>query len=310
MKKVELQQIFKERYAKTEAFKTLRTNLLFSGKDVKVITITSCAANEGKSSMTIELAKNLAQVGKRVLLLDADLRKSVIVSKYTNAVGISGLSEYLSGQKTLDDVLYSTQFEGFDIIFAGQYPPNPVDLLGNDTFKDLLVYGREHYDYVLLDTPPLGLVIDAAVTCSLSDGALIVISENRISYRFAQLVKEQIEMSGCSAWCSIWSVPVTPPIITVTITTGTTGNTESIISITVTDAESTAPTLSTAVIMRRRSKAERAVPAHPVRPQEVRNDRRDQETLCRRDRSGIRLGVCGGRRLVRLHGGRSHAGTR
>lgn len=197
MKKVELQQIFKERYAKTEAFKTLRTNLLFSGKDVKVITITSCAANEGKSSMTIELAKNLAQVGKRVLLLDADLRKSVIVSKYTNAVGISGLSEYLSGQKTLDDVLYSTQFEGFDIIFAGQYPPNPVDLLGNDTFKDLLVYGREHYDYVLLDTPPLGLVIDAAVTCSLSDGALIVISENRISYRFAQLVKEQIEMSGC-----------------------------------------------------------------------------------------------------------------
>lgn len=196
-KNIELLQLFKDRYAKTEAFKTLRTNLLFSGKDVKVITVTSCTANEGKSSFCIELAKNMAQVDKKVLLLDADLRKSVVVSKYTEATGVSGLSEYLSGQKTLDDVLYATQYEGFDIIFAGQYPPNPVDLLSSDALKELIRYGREHYDYVLIDTAPLGLVIDAAVTSSLSDGALLVIGENRISYRFAQMVKEQIEKSGC-----------------------------------------------------------------------------------------------------------------
>lgn len=196
-KNIELLQLFKDRYAKTEAFKTLRTNLLFSGKDVKVITVTSCTANEGKSSLCIELAKNMAQVDKKVLLLDADLRKSVVVSQYTEATGVSGLSEYLSGQKTLDDVLYATQYEGFDIIFAGQYPPNPVDLLSSDALKELIRYGREHYDYVLIDTAPLGLVIDAAVTSSLSDGALLVIGENRISYRFAQMVKEQIEKSGC-----------------------------------------------------------------------------------------------------------------
>lgn len=196
-KNIELLQLFKDRYAKTEAFKTLRTNLLFSGKDVKVITVTSCTANEGKSSLCIELAKNMAQVDKKVLLLDADLRKSVLVSKYTEATGVNGLSEYLSGQKTLDDVLYATQYEGFDIIFAGQYPPNPVDLLSSDALKELIRYGREHYDYVLIDTAPLGLVIDAAVTSSLSDGALLVIGENRISYRFAQMVKEQIEKSGC-----------------------------------------------------------------------------------------------------------------
>ena len=196
-KNIELLQLFKDRYAKTEAFKTLRTNLLFSGKDVKVITVTSCTANEGKSSLCIELAKNMAQVDKKVLLLDADLRKSVVVSKYTEATGVSGLSEYLSGQKTLDDVLYATQYEGFDIIFAGQYPPNPVDLLSSDALKELIRYGREHYDYVLIDTAPLGLVIDAAVTSSLSDGALLVIAENRLSYRFAQMVKEQIEKSGC-----------------------------------------------------------------------------------------------------------------
>lgn len=196
-KNIELLQLFKDRYAKTEAFKTLRTNLLFSGKDVKVITVTSCTANEGKSSLCIELAKNMAQVDKKVLLLDADLRESVVVSKYTEATGVSGLSEYLSGQKTLDDVLYATQYEGFDIIFAGQYPPNPVDLLSSDALKELIRYGREHYDYVLIDTAPLGLVIDAAVTSSLSDGALLVIGENRISYRFAQMVKEQIEKSGC-----------------------------------------------------------------------------------------------------------------
>lgn len=196
-KNIELLQLFKDRYAKTEAFKTLRTNLLFSGKDVKVITVTSCTANEGKSSLCIELAKNMAQVDKKVLLLDADLRKSVVVGKYIEATGVSGLSEYLSGQKTLDDVLYATQYEGFDIIFAGQYPPNPVDLLSSDALKELIRYGREHYDYVLIDTAPLGLVIDAAVTSSLSDGALLVIGENRISYRFAQMVKEQIEKSGC-----------------------------------------------------------------------------------------------------------------
>ena len=196
-KNIELLQLFKDRYAKAEAFKTLRTNLLFSGKDVKVITVTSCTANEGKSSLCIELAKNMAQVDKKVLLLDADLRKSVVVSKYTEATGVSGLSEYLSGQKTLDDVLYATQYEGFDIIFAGQYPPNPVDLLSSDALKELIRYGREHYDYVLIDTAPLGLVIDAAVTSSLSDGALLVIGENSISYRFAQMVKEQIEKSGC-----------------------------------------------------------------------------------------------------------------
>ena len=196
-KKIELLELFKERYVKTEAFKTLRTNLLFSGKDVKVITVTSCTANEGKSSLCIELSKNMAQVEKKVLLIDADLRKSVMVSKNTDATGVSGLSEYLSGQKTLEDVLYETQYGGFDIIFAGQYPPNPVDLLSSEAFKELMQYGREHYDYVLIDTAPLGLVIDAAVTSSLSDGALLVIGENRISYRFAQAVKEQIEKSGC-----------------------------------------------------------------------------------------------------------------
>lgn len=197
MKTIQLNPVFKQSYSLTEAYKTLRTNLLFCGKDIQVISVTSCIAGEGKSSLCIELAKNLAQAEKKVLLIDADLRKSVVVSLYTNEIGIDGLSEYLSGQKTLDDVCYSVGEEGFDMIFAGQYPPNPVDLLSSDAFKELLEYGRAHYDYVLLDTPPLGMVIDSAVTCALSDGALLVVSADRIGYRLAQEVKEQIEKSGC-----------------------------------------------------------------------------------------------------------------
>ena len=189
----------KQNYSVREAFKSLRTNLLFCGSDYKTIVITSCQKNEGKSTISIELAKSLSVAEKKVLLIDADLRKSVYSTVYTtNEEGtIYGLSEFLSGQSKYEDVLYKTQYENLDLIFAGAFPPNPVELLGSKSFENLIKSSREVYDYVIVDAAPLGAVIDAAAIASFCDGAIMVISANEIKTRMAQDVKEQIEKSDC-----------------------------------------------------------------------------------------------------------------
>lgn len=197
MRTVELILDDNKDYGTREAFNTLRTNILFSGRDVKTILITSCLANEGKSTISFETAVGLARVGKKVLLIDADLRKSVYASRYTKETGLMGLSQYLSGQSELDGVLYATQIPTLNIIFSGPFPPNPTELVGASAFGELLKAEREHYDYILIDTPPLGLVIDAAVMATACDGAVIVIGAGSVSYHVAQHVTEQLKKSGC-----------------------------------------------------------------------------------------------------------------
>ena len=197
MRTVELILDDNKDYGTREAFNTLRTNLLFSGRDVKTILITSCLANEGKSTISFETAVGLARVGKKVLLIDADLRKSAYASRYSKETGLMGLSQYLSGQSELDGVLYATQIPTLNIIFSGPFPPNPTELVGASAFGELLKAEREHYDYILIDTPPLGLVIDAAVMATACDGAVIVIGAGSVSYHVAQHVTEQLKKSGC-----------------------------------------------------------------------------------------------------------------
>lgn len=197
MRTIELLIEEEQNYFMREAFNTLRTNILFSGKDVKTIVVTSCMAHEGKTTVSFETSKSLAESGKRVLLIDADLRKSVMVSRYTKDRGITGLSQLLSGQVSPENAIYKTQIEGLDIIFAGPYPPNPTELVGSPAFKELLDSQRSKYDYIIVDAAPLGLVIDAAVMASVCDGAVIVINAGTIKYRVAQGVKAQLQKSGC-----------------------------------------------------------------------------------------------------------------
>ena len=184
-------------YFTKEAYKSLRTNISFCGKDKQVICITSCEQNEGKSTISLELSKSLAEVGKRVLFIDSDLRKSVMLSKYTNESGIGGLSQYLAGHVELESVIYKTQLESLDIIFSGHYPPNPTELIDNERFKVMIDRVRQHYDYIIIDTPPLGLVIDAAIIATYCDGAILVIARDTVKYSKAQSVKDQLEKSGC-----------------------------------------------------------------------------------------------------------------
>lgn len=193
-------------YLTNEAYKTLRTNLLFCGSDIKVIVITSSRKNEGKSTISTEISKSLADAGKKTLLIDADMRKSVLLRKNMKTHNIRGLSELLSGQANLDEVLYNTQHPNFDVIFCGHFPPNPVELLASDIFKNLLINLKSVYDYVIIDSPPLSPVIDAAVICAVADAAIMVISPGNIRYAEAISIKEQISKSGCKLLGTILNI--------------------------------------------------------------------------------------------------------
>lgn len=194
---VTLKNIISKDYAYEEAIKTLRTNIQFCGSNIRTIMFTSSVPNEGKSSITFALARSLAQTGKKVILIDADIRKSVLVSRYQLEKDVFGLSQFLSGQKRLEDILYSTNVEFLDVVFSGPFSPNPAELLEEDLFTDLVNLTRKEYDYVIIDTPPITNVIDAAIVARVCDGAAIVVESGAISYRIVQRVKQQMEKSGC-----------------------------------------------------------------------------------------------------------------
>lgn len=196
MKQVALRGVFSNEYFTNEAYKTLRTNVQFCGTDVKVVAFTSSNAQEGKTTVCVELSRAFADNGKKILLIDADMRKSVMVSRYTEETGVVGLSQLLSGMATVEDVKYTVD-EGFDIIFAGKFPPNPVELLGGSAFREFLESQKPLYDYIFIDCPPLGLVIDGAVVASCCDSAIIVISIDTVKRRTVEAVRNQIEKSGC-----------------------------------------------------------------------------------------------------------------
>lgn len=182
-------------YFTQEAYKVLRTNLQFCGQDIQVIAITSCNENEGKTTVALHLARSLAELGKEVLLIDADMRKSVLAGRNSNAKDVVGLSELLTGMVALGEALYQTQYPTLQLFFAGKYPPNPVELLNGKYFSALIKETRKAYQYVIIDTPPLGRVIDAAVVAPNCDGTVLVVG-NSTRYRQAQDVVEQLKKSG------------------------------------------------------------------------------------------------------------------
>ena len=184
-------------YFYEEAIKTLRTNIQFTGTEVKSIVITSCYPNEGKSDVVFQLALEIGKMGKKVLVLDADIRKSSYISRFQVKQKTAGLSQYLSGQSGLQDIVYSTNFRDVDIIFAGPAAPNPSELLAQESFASLVHTMRGKYDYVLVDTPPVGSLTDAAVVARQCDGAILVVESDLVSRRVALKAKQQLKMSGC-----------------------------------------------------------------------------------------------------------------
>lgn len=197
MNNIALCSLEEEEYMAKEAYKELRTNLKFAGHDKKVINITSCVAGEGKSTVSLNLARELAEDNKKVVFVDADLRKSVLIGRYQIVNASAGLTHYLSGQKSLDEVLCSTNIENLDMILAGPITTRPSELLDDVLFEQAIATLREGYDYVLIDSPPMGSVIDAAIIEQRCDGVLLVLQSEKISPLLAQEVKKKIDKTGC-----------------------------------------------------------------------------------------------------------------
>ena len=189
-------------YAGSEAFNTLSTNLSFAGENIKKIMITSCHASEGKSYLSINLARALAQRGKRVALVDADLRRSMINSTYGvrfehDKSGGSGLSHFLAGMVGMDEVVYQTDITNMLMVPVGREVPNPLALLSGRHFEELLDTLAKMVDYVIVDAAPMGMVIDAAEIAKVCDGTLIAVHYNDVRRQELLDVKQQIEQSGC-----------------------------------------------------------------------------------------------------------------
>ena len=197
MKKLNLTDRRKPDYFYSESIKTLRTNIQLSGQSIKTILITSCYPNEGKSDIALSLAQELGSIVKKVLLLDADIRKTAYVGRLEVQDEVKGLSQLLSGQAGLQDIIYNTNFPNMDIIFGGPSAPNPSGLLSENIFKILIKELKDYYNYILIDTTPIGTLIDASVIGRCCDGAVFLIQPGNVRYRDAQKAFAQLEKSGC-----------------------------------------------------------------------------------------------------------------
>lgn len=196
MEKIAVSRYVTQEFYAVEAMKTLRTNLMFSGASIRSVALTSFGTAEGKSTLSFQLAASLAQTGKRVVLVDADLRKSVLQSRLKIKKKLDGLSHYLSGMANADELLYETDVSGFYIMFAGARVPNSAELLGAESFGKLITALKEVFDYVIVDAAPLGQVIDCAVMAPAVDGVLMVVDVTNNSYKMERRIKAQLEKCG------------------------------------------------------------------------------------------------------------------
>lgn len=178
-----------------EAYKSLRTNLEFlsASSGCKVILITSSVPEEGKSNVAINLATTMAAGGKKVVLVDGDLRKGSL-SRYLHLNrSRPGISNVVANQCTLADALVRFKNVQFTLLPVGPLPPNPSEMLSTPAVEALFKGLREYYDYVIVDTPPVSVVTDAAVMCRFADGVILVVRPGVTTTQGAQLSKKNLE---------------------------------------------------------------------------------------------------------------------
>ena len=177
MKPLYIKNIPELPYYMTEALNQLRISLGFSGENVKTIMITSSIPNEVKSFITMEMWKMMAEAGNRVLVIDADMRNSEMKSQWGFELKHDdcGLVHFLSARAEIYDVIYGTNIENAYIIPTEVLIPNPINLLEGNRFRELMQICKKEFDYVLIDTPPLGAVADALTVGPKTDGCLLVI---------------------------------------------------------------------------------------------------------------------------------------
>lgn len=182
----------------SEAYRTLRTNLIYSSVDTppKVIVLTSPGPGEGKSTSCANLGVVLSQAGKSVLIVDCDFRKPVM-HKFFGLRNLAGLVDVLVGERTVQEVA-KEPVEGLSLIPVGPVPPNPSELLGTQRFATFVSDVRPQFDYVLVDAPPLGVVTDPAILASQSDGVLLVLDAQNTRKASVRQAMRSLEAVGAN----------------------------------------------------------------------------------------------------------------
>lgn len=181
---------------KIEAFKSLRTNLLYMDK-TNVLGFTSSSANEGKTVTTFHTALSFSKLGKKVCLIDCDLRKSTLKDYIVVGGNLVGLSEFLTNQvENIHDIVYETNAENLSIVFTGKNPPNPSELLTTSKFNEFIEQLREEFDYVIIDTPPATIGPDACIVGRNCDGMLVVVRSEHAKKKVLTRVKQELERNG------------------------------------------------------------------------------------------------------------------
>lgn len=187
-------------YSTTEAMNTLCTNLSYSGKNMQTILITSRYDQEGKTFVAMNLMRAMAQLQKKVVLLDADMRRSSVLGRYRvqfDQENTNGLAQYLAGMCPLEDIIYETNIPNAFLVPVGREVLNSLQLLNAPEMPALMAHLKKNFDIVLVDTPPAGVIVDAIDIARHCDGSLIVVSWKRGKRKDIVQIRDMIDKTDC-----------------------------------------------------------------------------------------------------------------
>lgn len=178
----------------SEAYRALRTNIQFSAidEDLRVMMVTSAGPGEGKSTTINNLAVAYAQADKKVLLVDADLRKPTLHNTF-NVSNRWGVTSLLTNQARLEEVIRNSSISNLDILTSGPIPPNPSEILASKRLTGLLDELKNRYDIILIDTPPAIAVTDAQIVATKCDGVILVVDSGNVKREIAMKAKANLE---------------------------------------------------------------------------------------------------------------------
>lgn len=178
----------------SEAYRNLKTSIHFSkwNEDLQVIAVTSTLPGEGKTTTISNLAVSYAQEGKKVLLIDADMRHPSIHRNFA-LPNKRGLSNALANQLTVSEVIQESAIEHLSVITAGPIPPNPAELLSSPQLSAMIEHLKEQYDIILFDTPPALAVSDGVIVATLCNGVLLVVQVGKVKYQLVKKTKAKLE---------------------------------------------------------------------------------------------------------------------
>lgn len=179
-----------------EAYRALRTNVMFSlpGSECKCVGVTSPNPGDGKSTTASNLAIALAQIGKRVILVDCDMRLPTVATKFRQKA-VPGLSDFLVGQARIEDAVRNVEGFGISVLPAGSLPPDPTGLLEAKQLESLFSGLRKIYDFVIVDLPPVQTVPDATILSKYMDGYLLVVREKQTQHRAVSETLKQLRIA-------------------------------------------------------------------------------------------------------------------